>query len=143
VSLHARQENLFPLPPKESSKARKRMARKKGAQKGNQNALKHGFYSRALSEAEKLDLEEASYVEGIDQEIAILRVKLRELIQDEPDRIDLHMEAANTIARMVKTRYQISKEQKKSLKEAIAKVLTEVAGPLGIGVGMGVGMKLK
>ena len=53
------------------------------------------------------------------------------------------MEAANTIARMVKTRYQISKEQKNSLKEAIAKVFTEVAGPLGIGVGMGVGMKLK
>jgi len=141
VSLHARQENLFPLPPKEISKARKRMAGKKGGQKGNQNALKHGFYSRALGEAEKLELEEASYVEGIDQEIAILRVKLRELIQNEPDRIDLHMEAANTIARLVKTRYQISKEQKKSLKEAIAKVLTEVAGPLGIGVGMGMRLK--
>ena len=143
MSLHARQENLFPLPPKESSKARKRMAKKKGGQKGNQNALKHGFYSRALDEAEKLELEEASYVEGIDQEIALLRIKLRELVEGCPDRFDLQLEAANTIARLVKTRYQISKEQKRSLKEAIAKVLTEVAGPLGIGVGMGVGMKLK
>lgn len=109
---------------------------KRGAPKGNQNARKHGFYSRALTEAEKIELEEAGYVEGIDQEIALLRIKLRELVQNEPDRIDLHLEAANTIARLVKTRYQITKEQKRSLKEAIAKVLTEVAVPLGIGVGI-------
>jgi hypothetical protein len=107
---------------------------KRGAPKGNQNARKHGFYSTALAEAEKLELEAASYVEGIDQEIALLRIKLRELVQNHPDRIDLHLEAANTIARLVRTRYQISKEQKKSLKEAITKVLTEVALPLGIGI---------
>jgi len=34
--------------------------RKRGAPKGNRNALKHGFYSRALDEAEKLDLELAT-----------------------------------------------------------------------------------
>jgi len=116
---------------------------KRGAPKGNQNARKHGFYSRALTEAEKLELEEAGYIEGIDQEIALLRIKLRELVENEPDRIDLQLEAANTIARLVRTRYQISREQKRSLKEAIAKVLTEVAAPLGVGVGIGVGMKMK
>jgi len=116
---------------------------KRGAPKGNQNARKHGFYSRALTEAEKVELDEAGYIEGLDQEIALLRVKLRDLVENEPDRIDLHLEAANTIARLVRTRYQISKEQKRSLKEAIAKVLTEVAAPLGVGVGMGVGMKMK
>ena len=95
-----------------------------------------GFYSRALDEAEKVEFEEASQIEGIDEEIALLRVKLRELVENQPDRIDLHFAAANTIARLVKTRYQISKEQKKSLKEAITKVLTEVAVPLGIGIGI-------
>jgi len=114
---------------------------KKGAPLKNQNARKHGFYSQALTEAEKLEMEEAGYVEGIDQEIALLRIKLRELVEIQPDRIDLHLEAANTIARLVRTRYQISKEQKKSLKEAIAKVLTEVAVPLGVGIGIGVARK--
>jgi hypothetical protein len=94
------------------------------------------FYSRALDEAEKLELEEASHVEGIDEEIALLRVKLRELVEEQPERIDLHFEAANIIARLVRTRYQITKEQKKSLKEAIQKVLTEVAVPLGVGIGI-------
>ena len=107
---------------------------KRGAPPGNQNALKHGFYSRALSEADALEMEQAIYVEGVDQEIALLRIKLRDLVHTHPDRIDLHLEAANTIARLVRTRYHISKEQKKSLKEAIAKVLTEVAVPLGIGL---------
>lgn len=115
--------------------------RKRGAPKGNQSARKHGFYSRALNVAEKLQLEEAAQVEGIDQEIAILRIKLRELIEIHPERVDLHLEAANTIARLVRTKYQISKEQKKSLKEAIAKVLTEVAVPLGIGLGIKVASK--
>jgi len=107
------------------------MARK-GAPKGNQNARKHGFYSHALSEAEKLKLEQARGMEGVDEEIAILRVKLGELMEKEPDRLDLHLEAANTIARLVRTRYNITKEQKKSLKEAIATVLTEIAVPLGL-----------
>jgi hypothetical protein len=99
------------------------------------NSLR-SFYSRALDEAEKLELEEASYIEGIDEEIALLRVKLRELLEEQPERIDLHFEAANIIARLVKTRYQITREQKKSLKEAVQKVLTEVAVPLGVGIGI-------
>jgi hypothetical protein len=109
--------------------------------KGTVKGSSHGFYSCALDEAEKLELEEALQVEGIDEEIALLRLKLRELVEHEPDRIDLHFQAANTIARLVRTRYQITKEQKKSLKEAVTKVLTEVAVPLGIGVGMKVAGK--
>jgi hypothetical protein len=107
---------------------------KKGKDKGKSSP--RGFYSRALDEAEKLELEEASHVEGIDEEIALLRVKLRGLLEEQPERIDLHFEAANIIARLVRTRYQITREQKKSLKEAIQKVLTEVAVPLGVGVGV-------
>ena len=103
--------------------------------KSKRKSSLRGFYGRALDEAEKLELEEASHIEGIDEEIALLRVKLRELLQEQPERMDLHFEAANIIARLVRTRYQITREQKKSLKEAIQKVLTEVAVPLGVGVG--------
>jgi hypothetical protein len=103
--------------------------------KNKKKSSLRGFYSQALDEAEKFELEEASHIEGIDEEIALLRVKLKELLEEQPERIDLHLEAANIIARLVKTRYQITKDQKKSLKEAIQKVLTEVAVPLGIGIG--------
>jgi len=93
---------------------------------------RHGFYSQALNEAEKLELEEARSIDGIDEEIAILRVKLRELIVAKPERLDIHLKLATTIARLVTTRYNITKEQKRSLKEAITRVLTEIAVPLGI-----------
>jgi len=93
---------------------------------------KHGFYGRALNEAERLELEEARGIEGIDEEIAILRIKLRELIVAKPERFDLHLRVVVTIARLVTARYNITKEQKKSLREAITKVLTEIAIPLGI-----------
>ena len=93
---------------------------------------RHVFYGQALNEAERLELEEARGVEGIDEEIAILRLKLRELIVAAPEKFDLHLKLATTIARLVSTRYSISKEQKKSLKEAITKVLTEIAVPLGL-----------
>ncbi len=46
-------------------------------QKGNKNALKHGFYSRAFREIELNDLE--SLEEGLMSEIAMLRVATRRL----------------------------------------------------------------
>ena len=115
---------------------------KRGAPKGNQNARKHGFYSQALTDAARLHLQEAASIEGVDEEIAVLRLKLRDLIQNYPDSVDLQIRLANTIARMLRTRYQLGKDQKKPLREAIANVLKEVAAPLGVGVGMGVGLKV-
>ena len=109
--------------------------RRRGAPKGNQNARKHGFYSKVLDEAEKFDFELASGVEGIDDEIALLRVKIKSVLEKDPENIKLIVQATNTLAGLVKTRYNISKEQKKGLKEAIGNVLRDVALPLGIGLG--------
>ena len=108
--------------------------RKRGAPKGNQNARKHGFYSKVLDEAEQLDFELASGVEGIDDEIALLRVKIKSLIAHDPENIRLIMNMTNALERLIRTRYNISKEQRKGLKEAIGNVLREIAVPLGIGI---------
>jgi len=108
---------------------------KRGAPKGNQYARKHGFYSKVLDEAEQLDFELASGVEGFDDEIALLRVKIKSVLENDPENIRLLMEATSTLANLVKTKYRISKEQRKGLKEAIENVLKEIAIPLGIGIG--------
>ncbi len=101
-------------------------------EKDRKKGKKRGFYGRALDEAEKLALEEAGTVEGLDEEIAILRLKLRQLIENEPEKFELHLKGAATIARLIGIRYNISKEQRKSLKEAISRVITEIAVPLGV-----------
>ena len=110
-------------------------SRKRGAPRGNQNARKHGFYSKVLDESEQLDLALATGVEGIDDEIALLRVKIKSLIAHDPDNITLIMQAINTLAKVVSTKYNLSKKDKKGLKEAIGNVLRDVAIPLGIGIG--------
>ena len=109
--------------------------RKRGAPKGNQNARKHGFYSKVLDESERLDFALATGVEGIDDEIALLRVKIKSLIAHDPDNITLIMQAINTLARVVSAKYNLGKKDKKGLKEAIGNVLRDVALPLGIGIG--------
>jgi len=109
--------------------------RKRGAPKGNQYARKHGFYSKVLDESEQLDFALANGVEGIDEEVALLRVKIKSLIAHDPDNITLIMKAINTLARVVSTKYNLSKKDKKGLKEAIGNVLKDIALPLGIGIG--------
>ena len=109
--------------------------RKRGAPKGNQNARKHGFYSKVLDEAEQLDFELASGVNGIDDEIALLRVKIKSVLEKDPENIKLIVQATNTLAGLVKTSYNITREQRKGLKEAIGNVLRDIALPLGIGIG--------
>ncbi len=69
----------------------KKGKRKSGAPRGNQNARKHGFYSKVLDEAEQLDLEQATRVEGIDDEIALLRVKIKSVAAHDSQNIKLIM----------------------------------------------------
>ena len=96
------------------------------------NAPKPSFYAKALAEAEQLELEKAAGIEGLDYEIALLRFKLRELLEEHPERVALQLKAANALARLIHIRYKISTEQKKNLREAIAAVLRDVAMPLGV-----------
>lgn len=109
--------------------------RKQGGQPDNQNARKHGFYSKVLDEAARLDFELASGVEGIDDEIALLRVKIKSILEKDPGNIQLIMQATNTLAGLVKTSYNMTREQKKGLTEAITTVLKDIALPMGIGIG--------
>jgi len=89
------------------SREEERMKRRRGGQPGNQNGRRHGFYSSVLKEKELPFLEEASAVEGIDEEIAILRAKFRSYMVRHPDNISLIVLAAESLARLIRTKYRI------------------------------------
>ena len=110
-------------------------SKKRGAQDGNQNARIHGFYSPVLTEEEQQDYEQAIAVEGLDGEIALLRVKIKSVVAHDPENVNLIMQALNTLTRLVMTRYNISKTDKQGLKDAMGNVLRDVALPIGIGIG--------
>ncbi len=60
-------------------------------------------------------------------------------MERDPENLKLIMQATNTLARLVRTKYNIGREDKKGLRDAIANVLRDVALPLGIGMGINFG----
>jgi hypothetical protein len=116
-----------------------RMAERAKPKRKAPRSKKPGFYDRVLDEAERLDFELAAGVEGVDDEIALLRVKIKSLLANDPENIKQLKEATTILANLVKTKYNISKEQKQGLKEAIENVLKDIAIPLGLGIGQIVG----
>lgn len=109
--------------------------RKKGSQPKNANALKHGFYAKVLSLADQHNLASARTSEGLDDEIALIRFKICKMLELQPDNVQLLLQASNTLARLVRIRFQLTPEQGKGLKNAFSNVLKEIALPLGIKVG--------
>jgi hypothetical protein len=78
-----------------------------------------GFYARALSETEQQFLEDAMGVEGLDQEIAVLRLRLLEAVEEHPKDIDLMFKGVALLARLVQTKFNLSKEDAGDLRAAI------------------------
>ncbi|MCX7912109.1 MAG: hypothetical protein N2506_04010 [Dehalococcoidales bacterium] len=109
------------------------MARRKSAQRAS--PAENRFYARVLDEAEKLDLAAAEGVNGIDEEIALLRVKIKSILEKDPENVKLIIQLANTIAGLVRTKYSMTKDQRRGLKEAIGNVIRDIAIPLGVNVG--------
>jgi hypothetical protein len=112
---------------------------KKGGQKGNRNAIKHGFYSKIFDEAERPDFTFAVGIEGIDEEIALLRMEIKKAISGGDTRnLILLVKAAGALEKLIRTRYQINAAQRKGLKEAIGNVVKDVLVPLGVNIGSAV-----
>lgn len=108
-------------------------SKQSGGQPSNANSIKHGFYSKKLSAVLQPQLAEAAKVEGLDKEIALLRLMLRSLaVEQTPKTAPLTLDCANTLARLIKTRYTISLDHNEALKNAIALVFAEIAAPLKI-----------
>lgn len=101
---------------------------KKGAT-GSREA-KGGFYARALSEAERVLLTEAMEVEGLDEEIALLRVKLSTALAENPENMPLMLRAVELLVKAVGADYRLSRKSQDNLAAAIDGVLKELGGAL-------------
>jgi hypothetical protein len=73
--------------------------RKRGAPKGNRNALKHGFYARQLDPIDLADLAKIEDPTGLDAEIALMRVLMRRLVESSRGLTDF--ESLSRLARAV------------------------------------------
>jgi hypothetical protein len=83
------------------------------------------FYAQALSEAEQVELRQAWDVEGLDEEIALLRLRLRQMLREHPENTPLLLRAIELLVKAVGTRYRLSKDAKENLTDAVTGVLKE------------------
>jgi hypothetical protein len=108
------------------------MARKRGAPRGNTNALKHGFYSKQFRDQEWQDLDAVET--QITDEVVMLRVYLRRLLvlADNVTDIDTMQSILATvgvtssrIAKLLQT-HQILTGNDSNLSTSIEQALSEV-----------------
>jgi hypothetical protein len=71
-----------------------------------------GFYDAALSEAEREALPLARRLGGIDEEIAVLRLRLRSVLTDHPENLSLMVRGIDLLAKALSTRYRLTKEER-------------------------------
>lgn len=110
------------------------MTERKMENNSRKKARKSLYYPALLDEAEKMDFELAVGVEGIDDEIALLRIKIMRILASDPENVQLIMQATNMLTRLVKARYSMTDKQQNRLKTAIGNIIKDIAVPLGISI---------
>ena len=88
-----------------------------------ERAVLRSFYEPALDAAERADFAEARRVQGIDEEIAVLRLRLRRAIEEHPEDLAIMSRGIELLVRAVNTRYRLSKESSDDLGDNIAAVV--------------------
>ncbi|MDH4366829.1 MAG: hypothetical protein OEV57_01645 [Dehalococcoidia bacterium] len=97
--------------------------RKRGSQKGNWNARKHGFYSGTLSPAETSQLWNITNLEGVDPEIAFIRVKLQSSLRYDPGNRRIMREASRLLVKWYSANYRLDPTDRSYLKTVVENIL--------------------
>jgi len=117
-----------------------KVAKQRGAQPGNTNALKHGFYSRLFRQLEHSDLETA-FDSGLEDEISMLRVATRRFFDmangcENPDQAAKTLSvlglAATRLASLLRAQRQVSTSQRNQTLESLHQALLEVHQEMGL-----------
>ena len=81
------------------------------------------FYAQSLTEAERSDLSAALEVDGFEEEIATLRLRLRSAIEEHPEDLPLMFRGMDVLRRMVATKYGLSRGERRELAGFAAETL--------------------
>jgi hypothetical protein len=93
-------------------------------------AIARNFYRHSVDRAERLDLERAHKVEGLDDEIALTRVRLKRAIEEHPEDMQLLAMGMDILVRAVATRYRLSPKSRKDLADSLAATLNSLGDQL-------------
>ncbi len=96
------------------------------AEKPRQRRTPKNFYATALGEAERTALETAREIEGLDEEIAVLRVKLQRGLAEHPEDYDFLVKGIGLLLRAVSAKYRMGGKAEEDLYDSVVGVLKGV-----------------
>ncbi len=85
----------------------RRIRRRRGAQPGNHNALRHGFYCRNKVVVDRDKLPARAAVKELDHDVALSRATLRRLYAKDPDNVELITRTLSLHDRLLRTRQHL------------------------------------
>jgi hypothetical protein len=118
------------------------MKRKRGGQPGNLNALKHGFYSKQFEPAEIQDLE-TRLLEGLQDEVAMLRVMMRRIMELTKGCDDLEELmnvvgvlglAATQLAGLLRVQHLLGGDENSEIARTISRAISNVSKEMGLSI---------
>jgi hypothetical protein len=102
-------------------------AQPEGKRKRGRPPVVRDFYGSALDAAHQVMLKYAADMEGLDEEIDLLRVKLRDLVGDDERTVRLMIRGMELLARLVSARHRLSKKAEKEIADSAANLLRGLA----------------
>ena len=100
--------------------------RKRGGQPGNRNAVRHGFYSSYLTPREIREVFKVLEREGIDRQVAVMRIKLKHALRLAPGNRRILLEASRLMAKRYALTYQVDGREKTMLKKAFRLIFERI-----------------
>jgi hypothetical protein len=98
-----------------------------------QDSRKRGFYSSALSGQLLADYEQALGVDGLDDEIAMLRAMIKFMVLNNPFNVSFMIRAFNCLQGLIRTKKTVFKQDDTSrLEKAFHNVFKDTPMPRGL-----------
>ena len=101
-----------------------------GAEPPREPELQGPFYAKDMERSEQELLNEAMAIEGLEQEIALLRVRLKAAFEEEKPDLRLLTKVMNTLVRAVATQYRISPKARQDLADNLSATLNSLGDQL-------------
>lgn len=112
------------------SASRKASGRRKRTKAVDEAESIRDFYAGALDEAERALFDDARKMSGLDEEIAVLRVKLRSAVDKHKENLPLMLRGIGLLVTAVSARYRLSKQEKANLADSLDNVIRGAGGVL-------------
>lgn len=104
------------------------LRRRRGAQPGNRNALKHGYYSPAMGKASRNAFRRAKGLDPQDlaEEIALCRARIFGLLDKEPENHNIIVDMLRTLTRMASVHHDLNPDQEREFAGALEQLVAEL-----------------